>query len=408
MPAPIKGRNPGSPRAASQNGMAMARTRIAIVSVSLLVMFSLLAAWLVVRSSIQKPVDKHISILEIPIQGSENNATVTAADLLAAADKQAQVILDAYPDLAAAYNLKANRDYLTGNMDVAKENWQKALSLDPRSSEAMFGLALISFEASEFERAIELGEQCMVLNAGNPRVPLLLGDSYLQNGQPEKAILSLSQHLASEPSSVQAIELLGTAFLNARDYENAIEQFKRATQFSPNSKDSQYGLAQAYSKLGKKEEAKIHLDKFNELSKDIGAEHRKEAQAFRDREFAAHVAAQVNADAAMIYKEHREYQKAADCLLRSQRLQPDVITWLEELQRCYFALGQARNAADVGDRLTKLDPKNVDYWLTLGQVYSSLENADATLASFQKAIELAPNDERCLRAQAVLEKLNAK
>ncbi len=70
----------------------------------------------------------------------------------------------------------------------------------------------------------------------------------------------------------------------------------------------------------------------------------------------------------MIYKEHREYQKAADCLLRSQRLQPDVITWLEELQRCYFALGQARNAADVGDRLTKLEPKNVDYWLTLGQI----------------------------------------
>ncbi len=42
--------------------------------------------------------------------------------------------------------------------------------------------------------------------------------------------------------------------------------------------DSQYGLAQAYSKLGKKEEAKIHLDKFNELSKDVGAEHRKEAK----------------------------------------------------------------------------------------------------------------------------------
>ncbi len=132
-------------------------------------------------------VDNHTSVLDIPIEGSENNASVTAADLLAAADKQAQDILDAYPNLAAAYNLKANRDYLTGNMDVAKENWQKALTLDPRSSEAMFGLALISFEASEFERAIELGEQCMVLNAGNPRVPLLLGDSYLQNGQPEKS-----------------------------------------------------------------------------------------------------------------------------------------------------------------------------------------------------------------------------
>jgi tetratricopeptide (TPR) repeat protein len=384
------------------------RARVLILAISFAVLASLVVAYLVVRFTLGKPETPHTSILDIPIEGAENTSNVSAAELLALADKQCETMLSTYPSLAAAYNLKANRDYLTGDMDVAAVSWNKALALDASSSEALFGLALIAFEASQFERAIELCEQSQLVSGGNPRIPLLLADSYLQDGQPDKAILVLLQHLASEPSSVQAVELLGTAYLNARDFENAVVQFKQALQFSPNSKDSQYGLAQAYSKLGRKEEAKIHLDKFNELSKEMGSEHRKDAQAFRDREFAAHVAAQVHADSATIYKQHSQYEKAVDSLLRAQRLQPDVPAWLEELQQCFFALGKLQEAADVGERLTKIDPKNLEYWLKLGQIYSDVQNADRAIASFEQAIALAPDDERCLRAQAVIGKSKSK
>ena len=89
----------------------------------------------------------------------------------------------------------------------------------------MLGLAIIALEAGEYQRTTELCEQCMLTNPGNPRIPLLLAESYLQDGQANKSILVLSKHIASQPTSVQALEMLGTAYLNLRDYENPRTHF---------------------------------------------------------------------------------------------------------------------------------------------------------------------------------------
>lgn len=385
------------------------RLRVFLLLASFVALASVLVAWLVVRNlNLAKSEPPHTSVLDLPIEDKEFSADLKAEDLLTLADRQTQKVIEAFPKLSAAYNLKANRDYLLGDMDVAKQSWSQALTYDSRSSEALFGLALIAFEASEYERAIELCEQSVLLRTGNPRVPLLLAESYLQNGQADRATMVLSQHIATEPTSVQALELLGTTYLNARDFENAIAQFKRVLVYSPNSKDAYYGLAQAHTKLGKVQEAKEYMAKFDEMSRKSGDEHSKEAQRFRDRAYASHVAAQVYADSSLIHKQQGDYRQAADCLLRAQKLQPDVVTWLEELQRVYFLAQDHRSAADVGERLVVIDDKNVEHWLNLGQVYSDLGLADPALRAFQKAIELAPGDARCQKAQEVIRKMKVR
>ena len=381
------------------------RARILFLAVAALLIICLTVAWLIVRSNVSKPVSQHVSVLDIEIEGREFSSNATADELLALADRQSHKILDAYPNLAAAYNVKANRSYLTGDLEVAKATWSRALELDPQSTDAMLGLAIIALEAGEYQRTMELCEQCMFTNPGNPRIPLLLAESYLQDGQADKSILVLSQHIASEPASVQALEMLGTAYLNRRDYENAITQFKRVLAFSPNSKDSFYGLAQASSKLGRPEEAKKYMERFSEIAAIASSSNQKVAQTFQDRAFASHVAAQVYVDSAMIYRRFGDRKSEEESFLRAQKLQPNVITWLEELQQCFFATGKLREAADVAERLVQLDSKSVDYWLKLGQLYSDLEMADPAIEAFQKAVALAPDDDRCKRAEVVLRKL---
>ena len=384
------------------------RASFFFLAASALLIVSLTAVWLMVRNSVAKPISRHVSVLDKEIEEREFSSNATADEILALADRQSQKILDAYPKLAAAHNVKANRHYLTGDLNLAKAAWTQALELDPRSADAMLGLAIMAFEAGEYERTTELCEQCMFANPGNPRVPLLLAESYLQTGQAEKAILVLSQHIASEPTSVQALEFLGTAYLNARDYENAIAQFKRVLLFSPNSRDSFYGLAQASAKLGRPEEAKTYMARFSEIAASASSSSQKDAQTFKDRAFASHVAAQVYVDSGMIYRQFGERNREEECLLRAQKLQPDVIIWLEELQQCFFATGKLREAADVAERLVQIDAKNVDYWLKLGQLYSDLKMPDPTIKAFQKAVELAPDDDRCKRAEVVLRKLKAQ
>ena len=384
------------------------KARFFFLAITALVIVVLAAAWLIVSSNISRPTVPHISVLDLEIKGHDFSSDSTADELLALADHQSQRILDAFPNLAAAHSVKANRDYVTGDLVLAKAAWIRALELDPQSSDAMLGLSIIAFEAGEYERSIELCEQCMFTNAGNPRIPLLLAENYIQDGKPEKAILVLSQHIASEPTSVQAYEVLGTAYLNLRDYQNAIVQFKRVLTFSPNSKDSFYGLAQANAKLGRAEEAKTYMAKFSELSVNASSTTQKGAQAFKDRAFAAHVAAQVYVDSGMIYREFGDRKSEEECLLRAQKLQPNVIVWLAELQKCFLVNGQLREAADVAERLVQLEPNRVDYWLQLGQLLSDLGMADPAIEAFEKAVKLAPDDDRCKRADVVLRKLKAK
>ena len=384
------------------------KARFFLLASAALLIVVLAAAWLIVRSNVSRPIVPHISVLDLEIKGHDFSSDSTADELLALADHQSQRILDAFPNLAAAHSVKANRDYLTGDLVLAKAAWLRALELDPQSSDGMLGLSIIAFEAGEYERSIELCEQCMFTNAGNPRIPLLLAENYIQDGKPEKAILVLSQHIASEPTSVQAYEVLGTAYLNMRDYQNAIVQFKRVLTFSPNSKDSFYGLAQASAKLGLADQAKTYMARFSELSVNASSTTQKGAQAFKDRAFAAHVAAQVYVDSGMIYREFGDRESEEECLLRAQKLQPNVIVWLAELQKCFLANGKLREAADVAERLVQLEPNRVDYWLQLGQLLSDLGMADPAIEAFEKAVKLAPDDDRCKRADVVLRKLKAK
>ncbi len=383
------------------------RASFFFLALSAILMVCLTVAWLVVRSKVAKLESRHVSVLDIEIEGPEFSPNATDDEILASADRQCQTILEAYPNLAAAYSVKANRNYMTGVLEVAKATWSRALELDPNSSDAMLGLAIIALEAGEYQRTTELCEQCMLTNPGNPRIPLLLAESYLQDGQANKSISVLSKHIASQPTSVQPLEMLGTAYLNVRDYENAITQYKRVLAFSPNSKDAFYGLAQASSKLGRSEEAKKYVARFKEIASNATSSNQRLAQTFQTRAFASNVSAQVYKDSGLIYRRFGERNREEECLLRVQKLQPSDIAWLEELQKCFFETGKLRQAADVAERLVQLNAKNVDYWLRLGQLYSDLEMADSAINAFTKAVELAPNDERCKKAETVLRKLKS-
>lgn len=383
------------------------RASIFFLAVSAILIVCLMAAWLILRSKVALPISHHVSVLDIEIEGPEFSLNATDDEILASADRQSQAILETYPNLAAAYNVKANRCYLTGELEAAKATWSRAQELDPKSSDAMLGLAMISLEAGEYQRTTELCEQCMLTNPGDPRIPLLLAESYLQDGQANKSILVLSQHIASQPTPVQALELLGAAYMNIRDYENAITQFKRVLSFSPNSKDAFYGLAQASSKLGRSEETKKYVARFSEIAANATSSNQRQSQTFQTRAFASHITAQVYVDSGMIYRQFGERIREEECLLRAQKLQPNVIVWLEALQKCFFETGKLRQAADVAERLVQLNAKSVDYWLILGQLYSDLEMADNAINAFTKAVELAPNDERCKKAETVLRKLKS-
>ncbi len=390
----------------SQSKPSSLVAQVAVIGVLLLVACGLLTVWWILNPA-KEVRPEHVSVLEAPFTEDEFKPDSTATDLLDLADRTVTKLIQRFPDSARAHNVKANRDYLISDTQSAKESWAKAAQLDPLSGDALFGLAMIAFEENRYEESIEICETLDRIDPDNPRVPLLLADAFLHNGQAEEAALTLEQHISSEQASVQALEMLGNAHLNKQDYSRAIAAFQRAIGYSPDSKDAHYGLAQAYARSGDRDNAKIYMERFQEIAKALGDEHSEDAKDFEDRDYTAHVAAQAYVDSANVFREHEEIDTACDYLLRAQRLQPDVVPWLTELQKLLYKAQRYEDAIDVGQRLVKLQPGNVEQWINLGLLNAELQRSNESIEAYRKAVEIAPDDPRCVEAKKIIERLEA-
>src|SRR5207249_9262634 len=82
----------------------------------------------------------------------------------------------------------------------------------------------------------------------------LLGDTYLLEHQPERALPYLTQALAGDPSNPDIHRDLGTAYSELRHYEKAVAEFKMAVA-GDHDGSVHYKLARTYQALGEKEKA---------------------------------------------------------------------------------------------------------------------------------------------------------
>lgn len=382
------------------------KLRTVLLLGSLAVLFLLLGAWWIIStwSLPPKPLAR-TSVFERQFDQLADIQDASAKQLLELADREVKRLLEVYPDSPSALNVKANRDYKISNISGAKEAWNRALKIDPLFPDGLFGVAMLDFEAGQYDSAIQLCEGLLRTNPGNPRVPLLLADSLSHRGDFEDATLVLEQHITTEPTSVQALEMLGRAHLSTQNYAKAISCFERALRYSPDSKDAYFGLGQAFARTGETEKAKNTMAKFAKLSDVSGQSNAEEAQAFVDRDHAAHVAAQVFLDSGMVAKSAGDSVRAEENVLQALQLTPDVVAWLTELRILYQSQNRIPETIDVLEKLAEIEPEAVDHWLALGTLYAELQQPDQAVDAFRTAIKIAPKDARCQRAETIIQRL---
>ena len=376
-----------------------------LVSALLLVLLAAtFAAWLIVRARTRAPAAAtRLTLFQRHVEGVSSSESFTAEELLRLADDELLAIRDQYPTSAAAWSAQARRDYAVRNTQGAAAAWRKSIEIDPLFTEGLFGLGMLAFDENRFADASALYEDVAKLSPGDPRVPLTLADSFLNNGQEKQARLVLEQHIVAEQASVQAWEMLGKTHLQSRNYQKAISAFERALSYSPASKDAFFGLAQAHRALGQTQKAAEYNAKFQAIAKQVNQESKRSAGTFEDVEYAAQIAAQACTDVARVAVQAGDNANAERLLLQAVKLHDTAVEPLKDLQRLVHLQGRKQDAADVGERLVRLQPSDVEHWLNLGTLYSELENPELAVAAFDRAIQLAPDDPRCQRAKRIIE-----
>jgi tetratricopeptide (TPR) repeat protein len=147
-------------------------------------------------------------------------------------------------DLAAAKNDDAK----------AVEEYHAAIALKPALPNLHYSLAHVFWKDLKVKEAREEFEAELRINPKHPGALNELGDTYLLEHQPEKALPYLTKAVTIEVHNPDFHRNVGTAYSDLHEYEKAAAEFQIAVA-GDHDGSVHYKLARAYQAMGQKEKA---------------------------------------------------------------------------------------------------------------------------------------------------------
>lgn len=152
------------------------------------------------------------------------------------------------------YQLMGDVEAARGNDGKAIEEYRAAIVLKPSLPNLHYSLGHLLWKDLKVPEArVEL-EAEIALNPHHAGALNDLGDTYLLEHQPDKALPLLERALAADAGNSDIHRDLGTAYSELKEYRQAEEQFKLAIA-DDHDGSVHYKLARAYQALGERENA---------------------------------------------------------------------------------------------------------------------------------------------------------
>jgi tetratricopeptide (TPR) repeat protein len=221
----------------------------------------------------RSPADFRIWVASAFLQAGQSEAALKALEGLSAADsatgEAAYWRARCYEKLATAAYLRLYRanpnsyrlHQLMGDLEAAKgddakaiEEYRAAVALRPSSPNLHYSLGHLLWKDLRVPEARGELEAEVALNPRHRGALNDLGDTYLLEHQPNKALPYLQRALAADSGNPDLHRDLGTAYTELGDYRKAEEQFKIAVS-ADHDGSVHYKLGRVYQALGEKAKA---------------------------------------------------------------------------------------------------------------------------------------------------------
>ena len=142
------------------------------------------------------------------------------------------------------------------SLQMASELAQKALAIDDSHDGAHSLLSLIYFVKRQHDKALSEAERAVALNPNSSDAYMFLGLVLGAIGRWEESVLYAKKSLRLSPFPGAApFSTLGRAYFMTGQYDESVVTFKRALKVSPNFLEGHVYLAACYSSMGRDVEA---------------------------------------------------------------------------------------------------------------------------------------------------------
>jgi len=165
--------------------------------------------------------------------------------------------------------------------DKAEADFEKAYELNPNQSLSTAAQGLAAVQANDLDRALESVQTKLARKPNDPLLLYLQADVLSQKGAepgtPEfkLAMQSASKAVALQPTLPAARGVLAKLYMQTGQYQEAIEQCRKALVIDPKDQTAVYRLIQALRKTGDKKEIPELLQRLAQLREQASKEEKE-------------------------------------------------------------------------------------------------------------------------------------
>ena len=171
------------------------------------------------------------------------------------------------PDSDRVHQLLGEAALAAENPTQAEAEFQKAIEANPNSVEVLTELADLKRSQSKFDEAIVYYARAEQIDPQNYEAAYGLGASYTYKQDYASAIKWMRKAVVSAPDSGAGHFGFGNALYQNGEFEAAIPELQAALHLEPRMKQAYFLLGRTYSRLGRDEEAKAAFQKLDELNR---------------------------------------------------------------------------------------------------------------------------------------------
>src|ERR1019366_9368336 len=150
--------------------------------------------------------------------------------------------------------------------------FQQAAEADPKLAIARLNEGIAYLNLQKVDEAKAALEDALRQDSKNPNARYSLGMLAKNTGDAQAAIDAFKRVIEIDANDAATWNFLGTAYVQAKQFPQAIEAFQHALLLNPLHASAEFGLSRAYQQSGDVEHAREHLKKFQYITQNkIGA-----------------------------------------------------------------------------------------------------------------------------------------
>jgi Flp pilus assembly protein TadD len=354
----------------------------------------------------------------------------------AAAIPPLQKFIAEKPDVAYAHFQLAYAYTNLKRLAEARQEYERAIALDPKMFEAYLNLGTILLESSPKDAVAPL-RKAVELQPAQNQTRFLLAVALDRSGDDAAAAEQFQSVLSLDPNDFRAANFLGWYFLRHQKPADAEVKFRRALEIQPKDVNATLGMAQSLAAQKKPEavevyqqyisinpgdnEARTQLIRFlidqkqyeaalAEINKtpdadpptadtltlraDLLVAQNKTNEAVASLQQALVLRpqdAKLHGGLGRLYLGKRDFPNAEKELKIALQLDPQSLTYLKDLTSTYYLAGNFPMALAGLDATDKMETPGAGAWFIRALCYDKLRQVRPALYAYHKFLELDQN-----------------